>query len=322
MPISEPPIDIDPETDTPEQTLILRRPDIPVTLSELAALKGEALEVIEARVQVISTLRLASIRATHPEDWVLFKAKEEHGGQVVGYLQDAGCDRVRDLWGIEVFDVSKPEKVTGSEPGVFHYLISGSGRCKLTRQVLENIEGGRSSTDDFAKGKTGVDLDLTIRKAARANLDGNVTRELAGMKSVPLDELAAAWKGTSKRVEQCRKGRGFGSADERVGGRSQAVPDVEPPVCPHCGTTGRYRAGNDKRGPFYGCPNYQQHQDKKWIVDAAKWIAEQQGAAQTAAHVTNHPPMSRSVNEKPAANGKPVAADEVFGSKREPGQEG
>jgi hypothetical protein len=91
--------------------LALRRPDTPVTLSELAALKGEALEVIEARVQIIATLRRASIRATSPEDWVLFKAPDDQGGQIVGYLQDAGCDRIRDLWGVEIFNVSQPEKI-------------------------------------------------------------------------------------------------------------------------------------------------------------------------------------------------------------------
>jgi hypothetical protein len=209
-------IDHDPPT---SDALALRRPDHPVTLSEIAAMRGEAVEIIEARVQVIETLRKASIRATSPEDWLLFKSPEEQGGQIVGYLQDAGCDRVRDLWGIEIFNVSKPEKVVGNDPGVFSYLITGSGRCKLTVQFVEMMEGGRSSTDDFCKGKTGVDLELAVRKAARANLDGGITRELAGMKSVPVGELAEAWTGTKKTIDQCRRGRGFGTRDERLGVR-------------------------------------------------------------------------------------------------------
>jgi hypothetical protein len=254
--------------------LDIRRPDTPTTLSELAALRGEAGEVIAARVLVVETLRRASIRATHPEDWLLFKAPADAGGQIVGYLQDAGCDRVRDLWGIEVFDVGTPVKVTGADPGVFHYLVTGSGRCKLTRQVIEAIEGGRSSTDDFVKGKTGVELELLVRKAARANLDGNITRELAGMKSVPAAELTAAWAGTTKRIESCRLGRGFGSRDERVGGHAATAPPVDPPACPHCGSKGVYRPARGDRQAFYGCPNYNRHADKKWIVDAAQWVAD------------------------------------------------
>src|SRR5262249_21362077 len=182
----------DPVVDTPSTALELRRPDTPLTLSDLAALKGEAVEIIEARIQVLETLRKAAIRATSPPDWLLFKSPEEQGGQIVGYLQDCGADRVRDLYGIEIFNVSKPEKVVGNDPAIFHYLITGSGRCKLTRQVLEEVEGGRSSTDDFCQGKSGLDLELAVRKAARANLDGNITRELAGMKSVPTEAIAAA----------------------------------------------------------------------------------------------------------------------------------
>jgi hypothetical protein len=297
----------------PDDALAMRRPDIPVTLGELAARKGEAIEIIEARVTILETLRRAAIRATSPADWLLFKAPDEQGGQIVGYLQDCGADRVRDLYGIEVFDVSTPEKVVATDPKIFHYLITGSGRCKLTRQVLESVEGGRSSTDDFCRDKTGLDLELAVRKAARANLDGNITRELAGMKSVPVDDLKLAWDGTSKRIEDCRRGRGFGTRDERVGANSEKAPDVEPPVCPHCNTKGAYRPAKGNRGAFFGCPNYGRHSDKRWIVDAAAWISEQQ--AKTRAPEANG-------KTPPAATGAPLTAAEVFGGTREPGQEG
>lgn len=321
--MSETVIDHEPET----RALELRRPDIPVTLGELAAMKGEAVEIIEARVQILETLRRASIRATSPEDWLLFKSPDEQGGQVVGYLQDCGCDRVRDLYGIEVFGVSKPEKIVGNDPQVFTYLITASGRCKLTRQVVEEMEGGRSSTDDFCKGKTGVELELAVRKAARANVDGNITRELAGMKSVPVNDLVEAWVGTKKTIEACRRGRGFGTRDERLGGASSKAPDVEPPVCPHCGTKGAYRPGKDGRGAFYGCPNYQKHSDKKFIVDAAKWVAEQQAKASAPASeqptaTSNQQSAKRDTKRQEKV--EPLHADDIFGgrSNREPGEEG
>ncbi len=297
---------MDEEDDIPQDAIALRHPGAPVTLNELAALKGEAIEVIAARVEVLKTLRVASIQSTGPEDWLLFKAPDEQGGQIVGYLQDCGCDRVRDLWGINVYGISHPEKVVGNDPAIFHYLISGSGRCNLTRQVVEEMEGGRSSTDDFCRGKTGVELELLVRKAARANLDGNITRELAGMKSVPVAQLAEAWAGSKKSIDQCRRGRGFGTRDERVGARSDKAPDVDPPVCPHCKAAGQYRPAKGDRTAFYGCPNYTKHADKKWTVDAAKWIAEQ--GAKVAAPA-------------PAAT-PPPSASEVFGKGREPGAEG
>lgn len=314
-PVHADPIDHD-DVSSPVEALTLRRPDTPTTVSELAALAGGAIEIIEARVQVIATLRTASIRATHPPDWIAFKSPDEQGGQITAYLQDAGCDRVRDLWGIEIYGISAPEKITGTQPGVFHYLISGSGRCKLTQQVVETIEGGRSSTDDFCRGKEGAELELLVRKAARANLDGNITRELAGMKAVPIEELKAAWTGTTKRIEDCRRGRGFGTHDERVGGRSAKAPDVEPPTCAVCGTTGVFRQGKDGRPGFYGCPNYTKHQDRKWTVDAEKWVAQAQQTAAASAQATPAPVA--------AASAKPMlSASDVFGSgARQPGEDG
>lgn len=309
-----------PTTET--TTLDLRRPDVPTTIEQLAARKGEAVEIIEARGLILSTARLLGIKHTHPEDWVLYKAPEDAGGQVVAYLQDAGCDRVRDIFGIEVFDVSRPEKIAGTEAGVFHYVISGSGRCRLTLQVVEAMEGGRSSTDDFCKDKTGAELELAVRKAARANLDGNITRELAGLKSVPVGELARAWEGTAKKVEACRKGRGFGTRDERLGGKPVTGPDVEPPVCPHCKATGIYRPAKGTRGAFYGCPNYQKHPQQKWVVDAAKWSDQAK---------TSQPPVD---SKQPTADerlcdacGKRkvdhATADHDFVPRgREPGEEG
>lgn len=301
---------------------LVRHPGVPTSIDQLAALKGEAVEIINARATVLSTLRLAAIRATSPEDWLLFKAPDEQGGQVVSYLQDAGCDRIRDLFGIEIYDISRPEKVVGQEPGTFHYLISGSGRCKITRQVVEAMEGGRSSTDDFCKDKTGVDLELAVRKAARANLDGNITRELAGMKSVPLKELETAWNGTNKLIANCRLGRGFGSSRERLGGSNAGAPEVEPPKCGVCGAVAKYRPANDKGPAFYGCPNYQKHADRKWSLTAAKWIAEQQAAAAKASPVPAAAAPAEASTTRPAAT--PLHADEIFGKARdrEPGAEG
>lgn len=310
------PIDAEP-LDTNEshggRVLAMRSPQIPITLSELAALKGDATAVIEARVQVIKTCRKESLRLTGPPDWVLHKAPDEHGGQVIGYLQDAGADRVRDVWGVEIYGISEPEKIVGAEPDVYHYIVKGSGRCKLTGQVVENMEGGRSSTDDFCKDRQGLERELLVRKAARANLDGGITRELTGMKSVPVEELREAWVGTTKRIEQCRLGRGFGTRSERLGARAEKAPDIDPPVCPHCKTPGVYRPAKDDRKAFYGCPNYTKHPQKKFIVDAAEWIAAKQptpAAAPAAAAAAAHPP----------ANGAPPTAGEIF--KREPGEDG
>lgn len=305
-------------------TDLIRHPGIPTTLNELALRKGEAVEIIEARIRILETARLAAIRATHPSDWLLFKAKDEQGGQIVGYLQDSGCERVRDIFGISIEHVSTPEKIAGATPQEFHYLVSGDGRCSLTAQYIQGIEGGRSSTEDFCKDKTGAALELAVRKAARANLDGQIVRELAGLASVPIAELESAWTGTHKKVEQCRRGRGFGSADERLGATRQGDPDVEPPTCPHCQPPHtvklRYRPAKGDRKAFYGCPHYETHQNKKIIIDAAEWVAKQQIAGQQPAQ---QPQQQASPVAQPPANEPPPLTDRdlEFGGGRGRGKE-
>ena len=263
----------DPEVLDPEDepTDFIRHPGVPTTIAELARLKGEGHEIIEARIRVLETARKAGIRATHPTDWILFKAKDDQGGQIVGYLQDSGCERVRDIFGIGIENVQAPEKLAGADPNVFHYLVRGDGRCSLTGQLIEGIEGGRSSTDDFCKDKTGAVLELAVRKAARANLDGQIVRELAGLGSVPLAELEAAWTGTHKKVAECRRGRGFGTTQERSGGDNPDAPkNVVPPKCGVCGAIAARRTS--ARGAFYGCPRFKQHEDRKWTLDEAEWL--------------------------------------------------
>lgn len=280
--------------DRESAALELRKPGIPTTIAELALRKGEAKEIIEARIQVLETARRASIRATHPEDWLLFKAPDEQGGQIVGYLQDSGCERVRDIFGISVLNVSAPEKIAGVDPNVFHYLVSGDGHCTLTAQSVESLEGGRSSTEDFCRGKEGAALELAVRKAARANLDGQIVRELAGLAQVPIAELEAAWTGTHKKVEQCRRGRGFGTKEERHGGDRADAPKLVPPNCPHCGTAGVYKT--NARGGFYSCPRFKSHEDKRWFVDVKEWEKDPRSKPQAAAQPAAEPPHQQTTS--------------------------
>jgi len=262
--------------------LALRDTRVPATLDQLAAQKEHALEILEARITVLETSRRRAIRMTHPPDWNLYKDRE---GVVIAYLSDGGCERVRDILGVEVYDVSAPEKMANGD-GSFMYLQRANGRSKLTTQVVEAMEGGRSSTEDFCRDAKGAQLELLVRKATRANLDGNIARELMGLRNVPLTELQEAWQGTSKDWNQCRKARGFGSAEERLGATREGVPDVPPPTCPVCKTPDgklplplEYRGAKGTRGAFYGCRFYAKHPQQKVFVDAADWVAKQRASA-------------------------------------------
>jgi hypothetical protein len=238
------------ERDIPGDAIALRDPSVPVTVSDMAALGDQGVSIIKSRHLVMQTIRTASIQMTYPEDWLLFR---DTAGRIICYLQDAGCDRIAPLWGIEIFNVSKPEKISG-ENGSFVYLITGDGRCNVTGGTVEQIEGMRSSTDRIFKDVEGAEKEWLVRKSARANLDGSIMRELAGFKNVPLGELIAA---APDRQWEARaaKGKGYGSSTERQAVREGSKADV--PSCPKCGGEmwdNRGRKTNP-RAPDFKCKN-------------------------------------------------------------------
>jgi len=270
--------DLTDEAPVDEGSLTLRAGAIPVTIEELAALGsvGAAIRNIEARFTIAETIRVRSVMATFPTDWVVFKQPEEQGGQITGYLMDAGAKRALAGAGIEVFDVSEPQRIEGTEPVTFSIRFFASGRSTVTNQVIEKVMGARSSTDDACKGLTGVPLEDKVLKMARANCDGNVARKLIGLQNYPADELSRTWARLNppRSVEQCNRGRGFGSRQDRQG--MGAAPNVPPPKCEVCGAVGVWRAGKDGKPDFYFCPNHTKHpQGKKWFQDAPAWEAKQ-----------------------------------------------
>lgn len=271
---------VDDESPIEEGSLTLRGGAVPVTIEELAALSvSAAIKNIEARFTIVDTIRARAVMATFETDWVLFKQPEEQGGQVTGYLMDAGAKRALGGAGVEVYDVSDPMRIDGAEPGTFSIRFYASGRHRVTGQVIEKVLGSRSSTDDACKGLTGVPLEDKVLKMARANCDGNVARKLIGLQNFPADELVRIWSRLTppRTIEKCNRGRGFGSREERQG--RGAAPSVPPPKCPHCGSEGVWRAGKDGKPDFYFCPTHTKHPNKKWFLDAGPWIAQQERKA-------------------------------------------
>jgi len=261
-----------------EGSLQLRPGAVPVTIEELAALSSiaAAQRNIEARFTIVDTIRARAAMSTFPTDWVVFKQPAEQGGQVTGYLMDAGAKRALGGAGIEVFHVSEPQRIEGVEPGTFSIRFYADGRSHITGQTIEKVLGSRSSTDDACKGLTGVQLEDKVLKMARANCDGNVARKLLGLQNYPADDLSRVWARCNppRSIEQCNRGRGFGTREDRQG--IGAAPNVAPPKCTVCGAVGVWRAGKDGKLDFYFCPNHTKHPaGKKWFQDAPAWVASQ-----------------------------------------------
>lgn len=274
------------EAELVERQTAVALPVTPYSLQDLAA-SEEGEVVIQRTVDLVRALRAASIALTYPHDWVLFKADE----RITGFCQDAGCDRFRDFWGIEVFDLGPWERNEDNETKDFSWSITASGRSLRTGQVVHNITGVRYSYEDFITRRKlpRLQQEQEVKKAARANLEGTIIRELAGMKSVPIEELDLVWKTagmTYKETRLCPRGRGFGSGDERAGGSSDktgGLDQADIPFCNYCEPPVRLVFRSQGDPPFWGCPQYTKHKDKKMILnhsDLLKKIEERRKLAQ------------------------------------------
>jgi len=267
----------------PREETSLAKPHVPTDVNELAALEvGRGVQIVEQRTQILETLRVASIKLTMPNDWTLFKSPE---GVVTGFLGDQGCDRVKKLWGIQVNNLGRMEEIRTEDSDEFAFRITGDGVCGMTGEAVFEMEGVRYSTEPYAQQKpAGLQRVVAVQKAARANLDGGITRELTGLKSVPLAELENAWKGTGRTWNECNKGRGFGSGNERQTGSgstsAHGIDAQDIPECDVCKIALVWRPGKDGKEGFFGCKNWASHKDTKVILQLAeaKKIAERKQA--------------------------------------------
>jgi hypothetical protein len=254
------------EPEIVEESRELARPSVPTNVNELAALdEGRGVRIIEQRAQILETLRVAALKLIMPSDVTLFKSPD---GIVTGFIGDSGCDRIKKLFGIRIEHLSAMERIEEPETGLFAYRITGDGVCGITGEAVFDMEGIRYSNEPYAQQKTeGLQRIVAVQKAARANLDGGITRELAGLKSIPSQEFERAWDGSWKKLEMCAKGRGYGSGAERSGAQVQQSSEIDvkyQPKCEVCHEPMKFvPAGKAQSGKpysaFWGCAKDRTH---------------------------------------------------------------
>lgn len=155
-----------------------------------------AIERVETMVMVLEKLRIASIRATYPSDWIIHTSTSRDGVimKQVGYLQDSGAERAGKVWGIEV---GNPAIEREDFPDrTFSYHMIAEAWSKVTGERLDYAEGSRWSGDKFFERQVKGDDDRVdptdVRKSAYANLHGRAVRALGGLNGVPLETLRQA----------------------------------------------------------------------------------------------------------------------------------
>jgi hypothetical protein len=161
----------------------------------------EAKLAIQAAAAMATALRRATIAQTLATDWVIHEANTPDGDKAeFAYLQDCGCQRVANLWGIE-FERTRlddfQKEVLSSGHVVYSIMVTG----RSTRTGLERTEiGTRSTSSSFFvrqwdKAQENDDesamrqILLNVQKAALTNAHGRVTRAVTGMNRMPASEL-------------------------------------------------------------------------------------------------------------------------------------
>lgn len=189
-----------------------------------------AIERVETMVKVLEQLRVASIRATYPPDWIIHSTVDRDGvvTKQIGYLQDSGAERAGKVWGIEV---GNPAIEREDFPdATYSYHMMAEAWSKVTGERLDYAEGSRWSGDNFfARQVKDPDKDridpTDVRKAAYANLHGRAVRALSGLNGVPLEMLRQAGVDINKviHVAYTQGAKGGESSGAASVGTAEAV---------------------------------------------------------------------------------------------------
>ena len=193
----------------------------------------DAIEIIQRKEKIIQAVRQAALKLTSPRDWVQMLGKNMPVEEATCLLTSSGARKIGpQLYGIALVEpgpvdsqgVLAPIEQRGEDDEV-SFTLFATAIVGLTGETIPRLTASRSSSEKFI-GRGGLDTtsalvargDLT--EAVKTLLYTKAVRVGAGMGSVPVKELAAAWKGTDKKIDYIPKGSGFGSSSQR---QAQAV---------------------------------------------------------------------------------------------------
>ena len=194
-----------------------------------------AQEIVKRRAALLTTMRHAGIGDTDPQGWVLHKAQD---GSIVGIPGSAACTRLAKLYGIAVTRMRplddegnfNPEEIPVKDGEEIEFRGFCDGRSAVTGEVIEQVEFSRRTDEQFIGRYDDMAARLgpwigDIRKSVGTGLRSKTVRILTGTGKVPYDQLKIAFEATSKNVDDCTQGHGFGTSGAR-GARKVAEPEV------------------------------------------------------------------------------------------------
>ncbi|HKQ97124.1 MAG TPA: hypothetical protein VJV75_04545 [Candidatus Polarisedimenticolia bacterium] len=226
LPLAAPPTAIERiERDETEVEEILKKSTQDSLLRLPNVSLAEVKRVLEARAELIKTIREIAIKQTAPEDWTLYKARD---GSVLGVPTAAACLKIRRWAGVSIFN---HRGLDGAEMPALREAKNTKGENILIIEGLADGQSGRDlmpgiyfsirSDDDFVGRATvannprrGGPRQEDLMSCWRTGIDAKVVRAMTGTTKVSAVELVAL----GIDVARCVKGSGFGNAQERAAG--------------------------------------------------------------------------------------------------------
>lgn len=183
------------------------------------------------RKRLLEAFWVESVAMTNPEDWVLNRDRE---GKVEAMIAAEGARKVAQVYQIELRDLSPvvdgmfQPSVSDLGDGIFSLRGSATAHSAgLEQSIVVEIE--KRSDEDFTGRSVDAQGHLTkspsqrsgswqgdLQSAVLTGLLTKAVRHLCAMGRVPVRDLEAAWKDTGKKVDDCRKGQGWGTSGERT----------------------------------------------------------------------------------------------------------
>lgn len=185
---------------------------------ELARLES----YLQSREKACEILRTIALKATHGQDWTLYKDPDGHE---IGVPRDSAAVVIRKWLGIHIYNLrplnsrGEPDPIVQTEDKddngkavkVRVVEMWGSGFSTVTGEVAEDVYFSRRSDEPFVGRGTIQDL----KASCRTGLDGKIVRILSGLRKVPKEQLLIA----GLREKDFHLGMGFGRSSDRAATR-------------------------------------------------------------------------------------------------------
>lgn len=201
------------------------------TLLDRLSREESPLKSFLQRKSLIEAFWTEAVKMTNPEDWVLNRDRE---GKAEAMIAAEGARKVATVYQIELLELSPVVDgmfvpvATDLGGGVFSYRGSATAYSAATGSRI-TVEIEKRSDEDFTGRSVDAQGHLTkspsqrtgswqgdLQSAVLTGLLTKAVRQLCAMGRVPVRDLEAAWKDTGKKVEDCRKGQGWGTSGERT----------------------------------------------------------------------------------------------------------